>query len=58
MEMKHIINSLPLVASVLSRKYGVNVIIGGDTAYTEGKNIHIPSLPITSDEHLLCLMRG
>ena len=58
MQMKDILNCLPLVASVLSRKYGVNVIVGGDTAFTEGKNIHIPSLPITSDEHLLCMVRG
>lgn len=58
MQMKDILNCLPLVASVLSRKYGVNVIVCGDTAFTEGKNIHIPSLPITSDEHLLCMVRG
>lgn len=58
MQMKDILNCLPLVASVLSRRYGVNVIVGGDTAFTEGKNIHIPSLPITSDEHLLCMVRG
>lgn len=30
----------------------------GDTAYTEGKNIHIPTLPISSDEHVLCMVRG
>lgn len=58
MQMKDIMNCLPLVASVLSKKYGVNVIMGGDTAYTEGKNIHIPTLPISSDEHVLCMVRG
>ena len=58
MQMKDIMNCLPLVASVLSKKYGVNVIVGGDTAFTEGKNIHIPTLPISSDEHVLCMVRG
>lgn len=58
MQMKDILNCLPLVASVLSRKYGVNVIVDGDTAFTEGKNIHIPALPITSNEQLLCMVRG
>lgn len=58
MQMKDILNCLPLVASVLSRKYGVNVHIQGDKAYTEGKNIHIPTLPITSNEQLLCMVRG
>jgi len=31
-------SSLPLVASVLSRKYGVKVEMGGADAYTVGKN--------------------
>lgn len=58
MQMKDILNCLPLVASVLSRKYGVNVHIQGDKAYTEGKNIYIPTLPVTSNEQLLCIVRG
>lgn len=58
MQMKDILNCLPLVASVLSRKYGVNVYVQGDKAYTEGKNIYIPTLPITSNEQLLCMVRG
>lgn len=58
MRMKDILNCLPLVASVLSKKYGVNVHVQGDKAYTEGKNIYIPTLPITSNEQLLCMVRG
>ena len=41
---KDILNSLPLLASVLGRNYGVTVQIGGDSAYTNGNEIHIPSL--------------
>ena len=33
MNHKHIIKSLPLLASVLGRKYGVQVRIGGDQAF-------------------------
>lgn len=36
MNHKHIIKSLPLLASVLGRKYGVQVRIGGDNAFTNG----------------------
>lgn len=47
---RHIINALPLVADVLGRKYGVRVHIGGERAYTDGKDIHLPSLPLDSDD--------
>jgi cobalamin biosynthesis protein CobT len=55
---KQIVRSLPLVASVLGKRYGVKVIIGGDSAYTDGATIHLPSLPFDSDEKLLGLVRG
>lgn len=57
-ENTHIINALPLVADALGRKYGVKVYIGGEGAYTNGKDIHIPSLPIDADENVLKLARG
>jgi hypothetical protein len=57
-QTKHVINSLPLVADVLGRKYGVQVHIGGDTAYTNGKDIFIPSLPLDSDQTTLNLARA
>lgn len=53
-----IINALPLVADALGRKYGVKVYIGGEGAYTNGKDIHLPSLPLDADENVLKLARG
>lgn len=58
MNPKHIIKSLPLLASVLGRKYGVQVRIGGDNAFTNGNVIQLPSLPLDCDETLLGLVRG
>lgn len=58
MNQKHIIKSLPLLASVLGRKYGVQVRIGGDNAFTNGNVIQLPSLPLDCDETLLGLVRG
>ena len=55
---KHIIHSLPVIANALGRKYGVRVFIGGDRAFTNGKDIHIPALPIDADETVLSLARG
>lgn len=50
--------SLPLVASVLGDKYGVNVIVGGDQACTDGKTIYLPRLPLDTDSTLLSLAKG
>lgn len=55
---RHIINALPLIADALGRKYGVQVHIGGDSAYTDGKNIHLPALPLDADETALNLARA
>jgi hypothetical protein len=55
---KHVIKALPLLASALGRKYGVKVEIGGDSAYTDGRTIHLPSLPAEGDPGLLALARG
>lgn len=55
---KDIMASLPLVASVLGDKYGVNVLIGGDQACTNGKTIMLPSLPLDCDAELLALARA
>lgn len=54
----HVINALPLIASVLGRKYGVRVHIGGERAYTNGRDIHLPALPLDSDETVLNVARG
>jgi hypothetical protein len=58
MRHKDIINSLPLLASILGRKYGVRVEIGGDSAHTDGTTIHLPSLPVNMDGTTLGLIRG
>jgi len=47
-----------MVASVLGRKYGVKVVIGGRGAYTDGSTIHLPALPLESSETLIGLARG
>ena len=53
-----IVRSLPLVASVLGKRYGVKVVIGGDKACTDGSTIHLPALPPDGDETLLGLVRS
>ncbi|MFW5498884.1 MULTISPECIES: cobaltochelatase CobT-related protein [unclassified Maridesulfovibrio] len=58
MNNKLIMKSLPLVASVLGRKYGVKVSIGGNKAFTDGRTIQLPALPLDSDETLRCMVRG
>ena len=49
---------LPMVASVLGKKYGVQVEIGGNTACTDGKVIRLPTLPLESDSILINLVRS
>lgn len=55
---KHVIAALPLIANILGQKYGVRVFIGGDDAFTDGKDIHLPGLPLDADETLLHQVRG
>ena len=50
--------ALPMVASVLGKKYGVQVEIGGNTACTDGKVIRLPTLPLESDQILINLVRS
>ena len=55
---KHIIKSLPLLAAALGKKYGVEVLIGGNKACTNGKSIYLPTLPQDCSDTLLGLVRG
>ena len=55
---KDILNCLPLVASILGDRYGVQVRIGGNEACTNGKVIHLPSLPMDCEPELLALAKG
>jgi cobalamin biosynthesis protein CobT len=57
--IRHVMRSLPLLAAVLGDAYGVEVVIGGgDSAHTDGKTIHLPSLPLDGDATALALARG
>ena len=58
LQNRHIINALPLVADVLGRKYGVRVHIGGKDAYTDGRDIYLPSLPLDCDDTTRNLVRA
>lgn len=40
-----IYNALPIVAAAYGEQFGVNVQIGSDTAYTDGKTIVVPNVP-------------
>ena len=55
---KDVINCLPLLASVLGDRYGVQVQIGGHDACTDGKIIRIPALPVDCDKTALALVKG
>ncbi|KHK00441.1 cobaltochelatase CobT-related protein [Desulfovibrio sp. TomC] len=56
--IRHVMRSLPLLAAVLGDAYGVEVVIGGDSAHTDGKTIHLPALPLEGDATALALARG
>lgn len=58
MTNKDILKSLPLLASVLGRQYGVQVTVGGSTAYTTGRTVNIPALPLDADNEVLGMVRG
>ena len=55
---KDIMSCLPLLACILGKQYNITVEIGGTTAYTNGKTIHIPSLKIDTDEMYINRTRG
>ena len=55
---KDIMSCLPLLACILGKQYNITVEIGGTTAYTNGKTIHIPSLKIDTDEIYINMTRG
>ncbi|MBD5626222.1 MAG: VWA domain-containing protein [Desulfovibrio sp.] len=55
---KDVLNCLPLLASVLGDRYGVQVQIGGYDAWTDGKIIRIPALPVDCGKTALALAKG
>lgn len=58
MTQQDILKSLPLLASVLGRQHGVQVTIGGTEAYTDGKCVNLPALPLDVGSEVLALCRG
>ncbi len=50
--------SLPLLAAALSEQRNIKVEIGGEKAFTDGKTIHLPSLPLDADESLHSVAAG
>ena len=55
---KDIVNSLPMLAAVLGDQFGVTVQIGGDSAFTTGKTIYLPDMPLELDAETMALARG
>ncbi len=51
-------NSLPLVAAALTEQTGIEIEIGGSAAFTSGKVVHLPALPLDADETLVSVARG
>lgn len=44
------VGALPIIAKAIGRRYGVTVEVGGSRAYTNGKTIHLPALPVDDPE--------
>ena len=57
MSIKHLVSALPIVAQALGDQYGVDVVIGGSQACTNGRTIHLPALP-PDDAVATLLARG
>ena len=57
-DTKAFMKSLPIVASALGDKYGVKVEIGGSEAFTDGRTVYLPELPLDAPDDLLLLARG
>lgn len=55
--MKHLKQSLPILASMLGKRHGVEVRFSGPKAYTDGKRITLPILD-TENEQDVAMMLG
>jgi cobalamin biosynthesis protein CobT len=53
MNRKSFISSLPIVAKAIGNRLGITITMGGESAYTNGTNINIPSLPDTEEAYVL-----
>lgn len=55
---RDIFNCLPLLASALGNRYGVKVRMGGRRAFSTGKIIQLPALPLDPDKTVVALVKG
>lgn len=53
MQQQTLLGALPILAKFLGRKLGVNVVVGGDRARTDGNTIFLPALPEHEAAHIL-----
>ena len=58
MKRNPLLGALPIIATMLGQKFGVEVVIGGRRAFTDGQVIHLPSLPADADPDLALLANG
>lgn len=49
MTIKNLTQAMPIVATALGRRFGVQVIVGGRDACTDGQHIWLPDLPPESE---------
>lgn len=49
------LTAMPVVASILGDRYGIQIEMSGDSAYTDGRSIHLPSLSQSTD---ISIVRG
>ena len=57
MKKNPLLGALPILAKMLGRRLGVQVVIGGSKAQTDGQTIHLPALPV-DDAALAVLANG
>ena len=57
MKKNPLLGALPILAKMLGRRLGVQVVIGADEAHTDGQTIYLPALP-ADDAALAILANG
>ena len=55
---KVLMRSLPMVAAVLGKQYGVKVEVGGSSAYTDGNTIHLPGIDLDNKPEMANIVRS
>ena len=58
MKKNPLLGALPILAAMLGQKLGVQVVIGGSRACTDGQTICLPALPPDADPSLAILANG